>query len=106
MIRVNNIFRLKISTKLWGMVLVALAVLCLIGIVAVTSARDIQGLGETLYADSSRNAKLLASIAQDIERAIGDTHAAPAELDLARLEVTRHDVDANLAAAKQDLNAA
>jgi methyl-accepting chemotaxis protein len=106
MIHVNNIFRLKISTKLWGMVLVALAVLGVIGGVAVTSVRDIQGLGETLYADGSANAKLLASIAQDIERAIGDTHAAPAELDLARLEVTRHEVDANFAAAKQNLNAA
>jgi hypothetical protein len=106
MYRVSNIFRLRISTKLWGMVLVALAVLCLIGFVAVTSVRDIQALGETLYTDSSTNAKLLASIAQDIERAIGDIHAAPAELDLDRLEVTRREVDANLAAVKQSLTAA
>ncbi len=78
--------RLKVSTKLWGVLSAAVVVLCVMGAIAVFAARDIRDLGEDLYAESSRFSGLEMAVSINVERAIGEVHAAPSELDLEKLK--------------------
>jgi methyl-accepting chemotaxis protein len=100
----NRLLRLKIADKLWGTIFVALAALVIVGAVAVTSTREIKGLGHSLYFESAANAKLSSSITLDVERAMGETRSAPAELDLQRLQATRERLQKRVTELRDMLN--
>jgi methyl-accepting chemotaxis protein len=95
--------RLKISTKLSGVLGAALVALCVMGAIAVFAAREIQGLGQDLYAESSLLSNVELNVSLEVERAIGQVHSAPAELDLEQLKVKQAQFDAHLAAARRAL---
>jgi methyl-accepting chemotaxis protein len=95
--------RLKISTKLSGVLGAALVSLCVMGAIAVFAAREIQGLGQDLYAESSLLSDVELNVSLEVERAIGQVHSAPAELDLEQLKVKQAQFDAHLAAARRAL---
>jgi len=100
----NRLLRLKIADKLWGTIFVALAALVIVGAVAVSSTREIKGLGQSLYVESAANAKLSSSITLDVERAMGETRSAPAELDLQRLQATRERLQKRVTELRDMLN--
>ncbi|MFL5281219.1 MAG: methyl-accepting chemotaxis protein [Rhodopila sp.] len=77
--------RLRISTKLTGTVAAALIGLCIVGMIAVFAAQTIQMLGRDLHVASNHLSDVQMALAVDLERAIGDVHAAPSELDLEKL---------------------
>jgi methyl-accepting chemotaxis protein len=101
---VPNILRgLSISTKLTGTVAAALAGLCVMGAIAVFAAQTIQTLGRQLYLDSDRISNVQMTLAVDLERAIGDVHAAPSELDLDQLAAKQRHFGAMLAGIRTRL---
>jgi methyl-accepting chemotaxis protein len=81
--------RLSISKKLSGVLAAALLALCAMGAIAVNAASEIARLGAELNAESERFAKLQLAVAIDLERAAGEVHSAPSELDLERLKAKR-----------------
>jgi methyl-accepting chemotaxis protein len=78
--------KLRISTKLTGTIVASLISLCVMGMIAVLAGRTIQSLGRDLYVASNRLSTVEMTLAVDIERAIGDVHSAPSELDLTQLK--------------------
>jgi methyl-accepting chemotaxis protein len=95
--------RLKISTKLAAVVGAALVALCATGAIAVYAAREIQDLGQSLYTESDRLSNLQMAISTDVERAIGDVHSAPSELDQQVVTAKQEHFKAVLADAKNVL---
>jgi len=81
--------RIKIATKLFAMVGVALVALCAMGWVAVYAAREVQHLATDLHSESVAFSSAEMAVVVDVERAIGAVHSAPSELDLAKLKTTR-----------------
>src|SRR5476649_2822963 len=88
--------RLKISTKLSAVVGAALVALCAMGAIAVFATGEIQSLGQNLAREGSRLADLQTSVVVDIERAVGEVHSAPSELDLEQMKIKRQHFDALL----------
>jgi methyl-accepting chemotaxis protein len=86
---VDRLPRLKISTKLSGMLAIAVVALCAMGALAVEAAQQIRQLSEALHVESERFGKLQLTVAIDLERALALIHAAPSELDLGRLKAMR-----------------
>jgi methyl-accepting chemotaxis protein len=80
----------RISTKLTGTVAAALVSLCGMGAIAVFAAGTMETLGHGLYIESSHVSDIQLNLAVTIERAIGDVHGAPSELDLAKLKAMRN----------------
>jgi methyl-accepting chemotaxis protein len=95
--------RLKISTKLSGVLGAALVALCVMGAIAVYAAQEIQDLGQDLYAESDRLSEVELTISLQIERAIGQVHSAPSELNLKQLKIKQTQLQTLLAGAKQTL---
>jgi methyl-accepting chemotaxis protein len=95
--------RLKISTKLSGLLGAALVALCVMGSIAVLAAWEIQRLGHELYADSSRFADMQMEIRVAVERTIGEVHSAPSELDLQQLKTKQERFRAVLGDANRTL---
>jgi methyl-accepting chemotaxis protein len=95
--------RLRVSTKLAGAVGAALVALCVMGAIAVFAAKQIQGLGHDLYAENDRLSNIEMNVSLAIERAIGNVHSAPAELDLVQLKAKRESFEALLGDAEKIL---
>ena len=79
--------RLTVSVKLSSVVGISLVALCVMGMIAVFSAREIQRLGQDLYADNKQLLEMEMNISVGIERAIANVQSAPAELNLNSLEI-------------------
>ncbi len=94
----------RISTKLSVTVAAALVSLCGMGAIAVFAADTIESLGQALYADSDQVSNVQLSLAVTIERAIGDVHGAPSELDLAKLKLMRVHFNSLLSDSRQILS--
>jgi methyl-accepting chemotaxis protein len=92
--------KLTIATKLTSVVGAALAGLCLMAGIAVVAATTLQTLGRDLYVVSDRGATIQRELAVGIERAIGDVHSAPSELDLKQLKLIRTRFDTRMADTK------
>jgi methyl-accepting chemotaxis protein len=96
--------RLTVSAKLSSVVGAALVALCVMGTIAVFSAREIQRLGQDLYQENKQFLGLEMNVAVDIERAIADVHSAPSELNIEMLKSKQEHLHALLDAAKKILN--
>jgi methyl-accepting chemotaxis protein len=96
--------RQTISRKLSGVLGAALLALCAMGVIAVNAAGEIARLGAELNAESESFAKLQLAVAIDLERAAGEVHSAPSELDLERLKAKRERFAALLADARAVLD--
>jgi hypothetical protein len=81
--------RQTISRKLSGVLAAALLALCAMGAIAVNATSEIARLGAELNTESERFAKLQLAVAIDLERAAGEVHSAPSELDLEQLKAKR-----------------
>ena len=79
--------RLKISTKLSGILGAALVALCAMGAIAIFAAQEIQDLGQDLYAESDKLSDVEMTVSLEAERAIGHVHSAPSELNLDQLKI-------------------
>jgi methyl-accepting chemotaxis protein len=99
----GNLKRLKISTKLASLVGTALVTLCVMGAIAVFAVQEIQRQGHSLYAESKQLLSVEMDVLVSIERAIGDVHSAPSELDLQQLKSKKEHFLAVLGAAKNAL---
>src|SRR5262249_15592603 len=86
----------KASTKLVGTRGAALAAFCIRGAMAACGIREMQGLGQTLYRESSANSEVRTIVEVDLARAIAEVHSAPAELDLGKLKDKRKNVQSIL----------
>jgi methyl-accepting chemotaxis protein len=87
---------LTISTKLFGVVGAALVALCAMGAIAVLASGRIQSLGHDLAAESAGLANIQTGVVVDVERAVGEVHSAPSELDLAQLKIKQQHFEALL----------
>jgi methyl-accepting chemotaxis protein len=94
---------LRISTKLTATVVASLLSLCIMGLIAVLAARTIQSLGRDLYQDSNRLSNVETTLAVGTERAIGDVHGAPSELDLNQMKVKQTHFSSLLAGIQTSL---
>ena len=94
----------KASTKLVGTLGAALAALCIMGAIAAFGIREMQGLGQTLYRESSANSEVRTIVEVDLARAIAEVHSAPAELDLGKLKDKRKNVQSILSEIKKSLS--
>ena len=86
MVVFEKIRRLRISARLSSVVGAALVALCVMGAIAVFAAREVQYLGQDLYDESAQVSTMQMAVSVAIERAIGEVHSAPSELDLERLK--------------------
>jgi len=82
---IKGLGRLKISTKLSGVLGAALVALCVMGAIAVYAAQEIRDLGQDLYAESDKLSDVELTVSLQVERAIGQVDSAPSELNLKQL---------------------
>jgi methyl-accepting chemotaxis protein len=99
----GKLIQLKISTKLASLVGTALVTLCVMGAIAVYATGEIQRQGHNLYAESKQHLNVEMGVLVSIERAIGDVHSAPSELDLEQLKSKQEHFQAVLGSAKKAL---
>ena len=85
-----------VASKLYGTIIASLIALCVISVIAVSATDHVRDLGDTLYDQSQRSAAAQLHVSIDVERAISDVHAAPAELDLKQLDTKRKRFNAKL----------
>ena len=98
--------RLTVSVKLSSVVGISLVALCVMGMIAVFSAREIQRLGQDLYADNKQLLETEMNISVGIERAIANVQSAPAELNLNVLKSKQAELHTLVADAGKMLNQA
>jgi methyl-accepting chemotaxis protein len=103
MILFGKELRLTVSVKLSGTIGAALVALCVLGAIAVFASREIQSLGQDLYADSNRLSHVQMDVTLAAERAIGEVHSAPSELDLEQLKTKLVRLGTLLASAQKSL---
>jgi hypothetical protein len=96
--------RLTVSVKLSSVVGISLVALCVMGMIAVLSAREIQRLGQDLYADNKQLLETEMNISVGIERAIANVQSAPAELNLNILKSKQAELQTLVADAGKMLN--
>jgi methyl-accepting chemotaxis protein len=96
----------RVSAKLSGAVVAALAALCVMGTIAVLATQRVQDLGAGLYDESHRIATAQLAISVDLERIISDVHSAPSELDLKQLLAKREHFELLLTSVPKTLHAA
>jgi methyl-accepting chemotaxis protein len=99
----GKLIQLKISTKLASLVGTALVTLCVMGAIAVYATGEIQRQGHDLYAESKQHLNVEMGVLVSIERAIGDVHSAPSELDLEQLKSKQAHFQAVLGSARKAL---
>jgi methyl-accepting chemotaxis protein len=101
---VFNVFkRLTIATKLSSAVGAALVALCVIGVIALFSVRQVEKLGHDRQVESVQLADTETAVLVSVERAIGSVHSAPSELDLAQLKAKQEGFHTLLGEAKLTL---
>jgi hypothetical protein len=83
--QVSVLKRTKASTKLVGTLGAPLAALCIMGTIATCGIREMQGLGQTLYRESSANSEVRAIVEVDLGRAITEVHSAAADEGFPRI---------------------
>jgi methyl-accepting chemotaxis protein len=96
--------RLTVSVKLSSLVGSSLAALCVMGMIAVFSAREIQRLGQDLYTENKQLLGIEMNVSVSIERAIADVQSAPSELNLDALKSKQAHLHSLLDDAKKVLN--
>jgi methyl-accepting chemotaxis protein len=101
----NALKRLSISTKLSGVLGIALLALCVMGAIGVSAVRQIQELGSDRYAEAVALSNIETAVLVDIERAISAVHSAPSELDLGQLKAKQERFQALLGETRKSLQA-
>ena len=96
--------RLTVSVKLSSVVGISLVALCVMGVIAVFSAREIQRLGQDLYTENKQLLDMEMNVSVNIERAIADVQSAPSELNLDALKSKQAHLHTLLDDAKKVLN--